>query len=276
MLPTILERFPAAFVQILVLDLLADLLAHVVAGHLGGKRQARFARPGHQLGHRAELMVDAQARQRDVHAQRAEHVVHARHQLLEIRVIAGRKAQQADFVEPGAAVTVERGLHDGFDGAHAQRPFDGGRLTEAALPGAAAHDFDADAIVGHLHERHDRLGGQRNRVEILVDRAGHDRLRHVGPRTVHRGNRAVGVILRLVEHRRVRPIGRADDLGDHVRAGKLAFLFERHPLFHQPGQALFAVADDENVHERRQHFGVLRAGAAGDHQRMVERAVLAE
>ena len=50
---------------------------------------------------------------------------------------------------------------------------------------------------------------------------------------------------------------------------------ERHPAFHDPRQALLAVADDEQVDERRQHFRVLRAGAAGDDERMVERAVLA-
>ena len=46
-------------------------------------------------------------------------------------------------------------------------------------------------------------------------------------------------------------------------------------LFHDPGQALLAVADDEEVDERGQHLRVLRARAAGDDQRMVERAVLA-
>ena len=45
-LPAVLERLPAAFVQVVVLDLLADLLAHVVAGHFGRQRQAALgARP---------------------------------------------------------------------------------------------------------------------------------------------------------------------------------------------------------------------------------------
>ena len=66
----------------------------------------------------------------------------------------------------------------------------------------------------------------------------------------------------------------ADDLGDHVGARPAALFLERHPAVHDPRQALLAVADDEQVDERGQHFGVLGAGAAGDDQRMVERAVL--
>ena len=50
---------------------------------------------------------------------------------------------------------------------------------------------------------------------------------------------------------------------------------ERHPAIHHPRQALLAVADDEQVDERRQQFGILSAGAAGDDERMIERAILA-
>ena len=52
-------------------------------------------------------------------------------------------------------------------------------------------------------------------------------------------------------------------------------LLQRHPLFHEPRQALLAVADDEQVDERGEQLRVLRPGPAGDDQRMVERAVLA-
>ena len=41
--------------------------------------------PLHQLRQRAQLVVDAQARQRDVDAQRREHLVHPLDQLLEVR-----------------------------------------------------------------------------------------------------------------------------------------------------------------------------------------------
>src|SRR5437763_642852 len=107
-------------------------------------------------------MVDAQTRQRNTDAQRHEHLVHAVDQLLEVRVIAGRKAEQADLAVAGVAVAVEGRLHDGLDGADAQGPFDYGRLAESALPGTAAHDFEGDAIVRRLDEWDDRLGRQRD------------------------------------------------------------------------------------------------------------------
>ena len=201
--------------------------------------------------------------------------MHALDQLLEVGIIAGAQAEQADLVVAGVAVALEGRLHDGFDRADAQRPLDDGRLTEAALPGTAAHDLDGDAVVRRLHERDDRPRRQRDVVEVLLDGAGHDLARHVGARAVHGGEGAVGVILRLVEHRRVGPGRAADELGDHVGARLAAAFLERHPAFHDPRQALLAVADDEEVDERGEQLRVLRAGAAGDDERMVERAVLA-
>ena len=47
-----------------------------------------------------------------------------------------------------------------------------------------------------------------------------------------RRQRAVGVILRLVEHRRVGPDGVADDVGDHVCARQIAAFFKAHPAMH--------------------------------------------
>ena len=65
-------------------------------------------------------------------------------------IVAGAEAEQADLVVAGVAVAFQGGLHDGLDRADAQRPLDDGRLAEAALPGAAAHDLDGDAVVRRL------------------------------------------------------------------------------------------------------------------------------
>src|SRR5438105_11233585 len=146
------------------------------------KRQAGLAHPLHQLWQRAELVVDAQARQRDVNAQRREHLVHPLDQLLEVRVVAGAEAEEADLVVTRVAVAFEGRLHDRLDGAHAQGPFDDGRLAEAALPRAAAHDLDGDAVVRGLDVGDDRSGRQRDGVEVLVDRAGQDLARNVASR----------------------------------------------------------------------------------------------
>ena len=107
-----------------------------------------------------------------------------------------------------------------------------------------------------------------------------DLARHVAARAVHGRERAVGVIFRLIEHRGVGQIGAADDLGEHVLPSLVATLLasarllQADPFFHEPGQALLAVADDEEIDEGSQHFRILRARAAGDDQRMIERALV--
>src|SRR5262249_47016140 len=110
-----------------------------------------------------------------------------------------------NLIGPGVPVTLECGLDDVLDAAQPEWPLDDGGLTEPTLVRAAAHDFDGDAVVRRLDEGDDRLCGQRDRVEVLADGAGHDLFRHVRPRPVYCGDRAVGVVLRLIEHGRVRP-----------------------------------------------------------------------
>src|SRR5262249_52992644 len=173
-LPAILERFAAANVEILILDLLADLFAHVVAGHFRRQRQAALACPRHQLRHAAELVVDTQAWQRHVDPERSEHLVHTMNQLLEVRVIAGAQAQQANFVVAGILVALQRRLDDRLDRADAQWSLDDSRLAETTLPGTATHDLDGNAVVWCLHERDDRPRRERNVVEVLGNRASHD------------------------------------------------------------------------------------------------------
>ena len=82
--PAAAERLGAAVVEVLVVDRLADLLAHVVARDLGGQRQAAPTPFGQERGDLLERLGDPQAGQRDLHAQRREDLAHPRHQLLEI------------------------------------------------------------------------------------------------------------------------------------------------------------------------------------------------
>ena len=52
-----------------------------------------------------------------------------------------------------------------------------------------------------------------------------------------------------------------------------AFVFQPQPFVADPRQARLAVAGDEQIDERRDRLGILRARAAGDDQRMLHRAI---
>src|SRR5262249_2065879 len=97
-----------------------------------------------------------QARERDLHPQRREHLAHARHQLLEMRVVAGGEREQTDLVVAGCVVTLQGGLNDRFNGAVPEWPLDDATLAEPALPGAAVDDLDGNPVVGCLDEWDDR------------------------------------------------------------------------------------------------------------------------
>lgn len=116
------------------------------------------------------------------------------------------------------------------------------------------------------------MRGQGDSVEVLLDGAGHDFTRDIGTRAVHRGQGAVGVILRLVESGSIGPGGGGDDLGQGVVARDGPLLLQRHPTFHDPGQALLAVADNEQIDEWCQEFGILATRPASNDQRMLHRA----
>src|SRR5262249_4289022 len=201
--------------------------------------------------------------------------VHPLHELLELRVITRAEAQETDLVVPRVPVALQGRLDDCLDRACAERPLDDRGLAEAALPGTPTHDLDRDPIVRGLDEWHDRPGRERDGVKILGNRASHDFPRHIAPRAIHCGYRAVGVVFGFVEARRIRPRRAADDLGDHVLAGLAALLLQGHPLVHDPGKALFAVADYENINERGKDLGILGSWAAGDDQWVAQRALTA-
>ena len=74
---TVFHRPAAAFVEVVVADLLADLPPHVVAGGLGGQRQPVAAVGVEQVAQQPQLLVDPQAGQRHAHAQRPERLLQA-------------------------------------------------------------------------------------------------------------------------------------------------------------------------------------------------------
>ena len=77
------ERLAAAVVQILVVDLLANLLAHVVAGHLRRQRQpASAARCRSDAATTCSCSFTRRLGNDNAHAQRLEHLLHPPHELL--------------------------------------------------------------------------------------------------------------------------------------------------------------------------------------------------
>src|SRR5262245_3830292 len=106
-------------------------------------------------------------------------------QLLKVWIIAAAQAEETDFVVPGLTVTLQCRLYDRFHRANPQWPLDDRRLAKAALPRAAAHDFDGDAIVRGFDERDNWACGKWDIVKILIYRASSDFSRHVTPGPVY-------------------------------------------------------------------------------------------
>src|SRR5205823_13816632 len=76
-LPAMLEGFSTSFIQVVILDLLADLFAHIVPGNFRCQRQAGPADALHQVWQGTQLVVDAETGQRDIHSQGREYLMHA-------------------------------------------------------------------------------------------------------------------------------------------------------------------------------------------------------
>ena len=53
-------------------------------------------------------------------------------------------------------------------------------------------------------------------------------------------------------------------------------LIQFDPVLHDEGQRFLAIADDEEIDERREQFRVLRPRPAGDHQRIADEPFVAE
>ena len=107
----------------------------------------------------------------------------------------------------------------------------------------------------------------------VADHAGLDLLGHVVAGAADLEDRAVLAVDRLVEPRDIGPFHAAGDPRQLLLA-RQARALHRLPQLADDRQAGLAVADDEQVDERREQLGVLGARAAGDDQRVVRPAVL--
>ena len=183
----------AAFVKVIVFDLFANLFAHVVAGNFRCERQASGPAVADEVCERAQLFVHAETWNGDVDPHRIEGGFHLGDEFFEVRIVAAGERQDADFVEAGIAIAFEGSVDDRFYGTNAQRTFDHGALTEAALPRTAAHDFNGDAIVHAFDVRNHWRSGKRNAIEI-ANHTGLDGLRDIAARTIERDDSTVAVL----------------------------------------------------------------------------------
>ncbi len=119
-----------------------------------------------------------------------------------------------------------------------------------------------------FHEWNDRSGGQRRRVEI-VDHAGTHGLGNVVSQPLNTDLAAVLVENRLVKSRHVGPIHGGCNPGELVFSRERRVALHGFPEVAHDRQAGLAVADDEQINERREQLGILRAGPAGNHQGVV-------
>ena len=270
--PALIKRIGHGAHQIILGHALVDYVAQALRTRFGRECQRRFA---HLLGFLQRIRqhrVDALRRQRNLHPLRGEFLHHAVRQLRQTGIIAAGQAHQRNFIIARIFHQLARHFHQMIGAALAHGAIQHARLTEPAAARAAAEDFQHDAVVHDFAVGHDQLFRIIRRVQIGDHRLAHN-FRRAAFRLGRDGsNRSIGVAGYIVQARHV-------DSGDRrahlqiFRARRAAFLPADVRIdgligFH------FAIADGKHIHKIRQRFGVERAGAAADHERIIPRAIL--
>ena len=198
---------------------------------------------------------------------RGELGVEAFDEFVELGIVARRQAQQRNLAIAGRSEGGPGGFDDLLHGPHANGQTREARLAEPTTVGTTSHDFEHDAFVNALAHRHER-GRDGRRLAHRSDVGVLDTGRHIISQGSQPRVAAVGVILRLVESRRV---GRRDLLGggeDNLLSPGVGGL-HRSNDFHQFAQGLLAVADEEDIHEVGQRLGAVGQGIPADDDRII-------
>ena len=256
--------------QILLGVALVDHPAHPLGGGLRRDGESALAHAldlrGQALGHG----LRPQAGQGDADVLRTELVEEVLEDPVDAGVVARAEREEAHFLVTGRLEALLSDAPHLVGIPLARRARDHPHLAEAASAGATPLDLERQAIVHGLHEGHDRLLGLRHQVQVGDD-AADDALVAGLERLVARDG-AVGGVVHAEERRHVH----AGDLGQHPEQ-----IFARGSAV-PPGRDrvadlvhhLLALADDEGVEEVGDGLGVVGAGAAAEHQRILAPAVL--
>ena len=251
--------------DLLLVEVLVDHVPQPLRAGFGGHREAGLAHP---LDLRRQLLAERRGVQRgepDRDAAR-RHLVHQRRQQREHRaVLAGVERGEGELVVAGRGDRGPHPLPHGGGVPLARRPVEVARLAETAAGRAAAHDLPRHAVVDDLGVRHEDRRRERMGVEVEDDAPLHAG-RDVLPRLRARQQEAGPLVARdVVEPRRV-PTLEAREAPHDLRARRSGVL--EAPQFRQRlGERLLAVAEQDQVEERRERLGVRGRGAAGEHER---------
>ena len=160
--------------DLLVTDPFVDHVAQALTAGLGGEGETRTTttrRDGiDQLDREG---VDAGARQRDVGFRTQP--VDRRGDLVDVRVVGGRKARKADLLVASRLEDRLRGLDRDVRSALAERPVVHPRLAEAAAARAAAHHLQLGPIEDDGDVWHDLADAVDVGLEVGRDAAVDDR-----------------------------------------------------------------------------------------------------
>ena len=190
----------------------------------------------------------------------------------DLAVVGAGEGEQAHLLEAGGGQAPLDHLADAGDRALADRAGDHPGLAEAAAAGAAAEDLDRHALVHRLGQGHERLLGVGPRVEVHHGVLGHPPRDAVGGRD-HALDPAVGQVVDRVERGHVDAAGAGQPHQQLLTPAGAALCLPRADEVGDLEHRLLPVADDRGVDEVGDRLGVERRVAAGDDDRVLERAV---
>ena len=267
--PAAREHPPAGLVDVLFADILVHDIAHPLRAGFGGEGEAGGLHLRDVVEHFLGEAVRAQAGDAERDAPGNEFRHDFAHQRRHAGVVGGGERSERRFV---VAALLHRGHHGADDLLRlplAHRAVDHPRLAEPAALGAAAGDLDGRTVEDRFGDGHRRVVGEREAVHIVEEGALH-RKRRLPPGGRPRDERETGprAYLAFVERRAVETAAGGEPREQFGAVGD-SRLPEPRVFPHQRRQALFGVADQEGVHERREGLGLRRHRPAGEHQRVL-------
>ncbi len=260
--------------QVLLRDHLVDDLAHALRAALGGEGQAGAAAVAGQLVGQVDVEgVDARGGQGEADLVVLVAVREALGDVTDLGVVRRGQREEAHLLEARRLQALLDHVADTRDRTLAHRAGDHAGLAEAAAARAAAEDLHRHALVDRFGQRDQGLLGVRPLVQVHHGVLGHAP-RDAGAVRHDAGDTAVGEVLDVVERRDVHPARLRQAEEDLLAAAGAALGL---PLADDPGHVehgLLAVADDRRVDEVGDRLRVEGRVAAGQDDRVVDRAVL--
>jgi len=178
--------------------------------------------------------------------------------------IRRRQRGQRRLVEAGLLQTFQRCVDDVFRFALPHGTINGAGLTEATPFGAAARNFDGDAVVHDVAVRHENVCRERVVVDVFHDRAFDRKGRDIASGDDFKAG--FGIDLGVVQRRYVHAF-HLRQLDQNI-APRQPGVAQFDKTIHDVRKGLFAVADQDRVEKVGHGFGTEGTRPTADHQRL--------